>query len=97
MQEYPIILADNRATKICHVDAYRIEDVSECEEIGLSDMLETGIICIEWPEICADWLPNDALHITLDISGNARKAELLWPNREADLKTIETIFNGISS
>ena len=71
-----------------HMDAYRIEDASECEEVGLGEMLEQGIVCIEWPEICADWLPKDALNLKIDLENNERSVALSGHHREQAIEQI---------
>ena len=58
---------------ISHFDLYRIEDASELEEIGLIHATQNDITLIEWPEIAADKLPNDAIHIYITEFENGRK------------------------
>lgn len=48
---------------ISHFDLYRIEDASELEEIGLMHAIENDITLIEWPEIAADRLPSNTIHV----------------------------------
>lgn len=85
VQEYPVYLPDNQATILYHMDAYRLEQASECHEIGLPEMLNSGILCIEWPEICADWLPKDRINLTITIEGGRRFAIVETSNRELPL------------
>lgn len=40
-----------KQAKIFHLDLYRINDVNELHEIGFYDILNSGIVLIEWPEI----------------------------------------------
>ncbi len=47
-----------------HLDLYRLNDPSELEELGLDDMLDTGVVLIEWPEKAEGWLPADRLRVT---------------------------------
>ena len=58
---------------ISHFDLYRIEDPSELTEIGLQHAMAGDITLIEWPEIAADMLPPDTVHITITGHGNGRK------------------------
>lgn len=58
---------------ISHFDLYRIEDASELAEIGLAHALENDITLIEWPEIAADLLPADAVHLYITAHGDGRK------------------------
>jgi tRNA threonylcarbamoyladenosine biosynthesis protein TsaE len=40
-----------RKCNINHLDLYRIQNYEELYEIGFSDILEDGIVLIEWPQI----------------------------------------------
>ena len=57
---------------ISHFDLYRINDKSELVEIGLPYALQNDITLIEWPEIAADILPPDTIHIYITGDGDAR-------------------------
>jgi tRNA threonylcarbamoyl adenosine modification protein YjeE len=48
-----------------HCDLYRLKHESELQEMGLDEVLGTGICLIEWPQIAEAYLPKDALSITL--------------------------------
>ena len=37
------------ALPVWHVDLYRISHPSEMEELGLTDILATGVLLVEWP------------------------------------------------
>ena len=41
----------NKSGKIVHMDLYRVEDISEINELGLFEYLDKNIVIIEWPEI----------------------------------------------
>lgn len=76
MQEYDAIV---RAvtTKLYHIDGYRLRDESEIPELGLEEMLESGIVAIEWPELFERYLPKNRLELTLELVDNGtRKATL---------------------
>ena len=57
---------------ISHFDLYRINDKSELVEIGLPYALQNDITLIEWPEIAADILPPDTIHIYITGDGDVR-------------------------
>lgn len=68
-----------------HYDLYRIEDASEMEELGLEEALDEGAALIEWPERAATHIPEDALHVRLEVIGeNSRRAMIRGPSRWAD-------------
>lgn len=41
---------ESPALLIAHVDLYRIDDPSELRELGLAEVLDEGILIVEWPE-----------------------------------------------
>ncbi|WP_150523738.1 tRNA (adenosine(37)-N6)-threonylcarbamoyltransferase complex ATPase subunit type 1 TsaE [Roseibium sediminis] len=51
--------------EVAHFDLYRLEEPEEVEELGLADCLEAGAALVEWPEMAAGFLPEDALWIQL--------------------------------
>lgn len=49
-----------------HLDVYRLERISEIDDIGVSELLDgNGVVLIEWGDAVAPALPNDYLEITL--------------------------------
>jgi tRNA threonylcarbamoyladenosine biosynthesis protein TsaE len=56
--------------KLYHADLYRLEDPMQVEELGLSDITEDGVLVIEWPER-GEWaLPQEALSIRFEVTGD---------------------------
>mgnify|MGYP005843981405 CR=1 FL=1 len=71
--------ADTAGTEIWHADLYRLGDVAEIEELGLSGALETAICLIEWPDRLGPLSPLGAMHLTLTPTGaQARNLDLRW-------------------
>lgn len=58
---------------ISHFDLYRVNDVSELTEIGLPYAMEHDITLVEWPEIAADLLPENTIHIYITEFEEGRK------------------------
>ncbi len=51
---------------IYHFDFYRINKVSEAEDIGAADYFDSGAICfIEWPEKIEELLPHDTVQVSI--------------------------------
>jgi tRNA threonylcarbamoyladenosine biosynthesis protein TsaE len=49
-----------------HIDLYRINTDAEMEEVGLGEVIGgRNIAVIEWAEKAAQWLPDEAIQITL--------------------------------
>ncbi|ANI89723.1 tRNA (N6-adenosine(37)-N6)-threonylcarbamoyltransferase complex ATPase TsaE [Arachidicoccus ginsenosidimutans] len=54
--------------KIYHMDWYRLEDEEEAVNAGVEDALQSGALClVEWSERAPLLLPDDALHLRIDI------------------------------
>ncbi|MBE6461694.1 MAG: tRNA (adenosine(37)-N6)-threonylcarbamoyltransferase complex ATPase subunit type 1 TsaE [Alphaproteobacteria bacterium] len=58
---------------ISHFDLYRIDDASELTEVGLEHAIANDITLIEWPEIAADVLPSDTIHVYITAYEDGRK------------------------
>ncbi len=57
---------------ISHFDLYRVSDASELTEIGLEHAIANDITLIEWPEIAANMLPPDTVHVYITGRENGR-------------------------
>ena len=69
------IINEYRSTKsgelIYHFDFYRINKISEVQDISVEDYLYCGNLClIEWPEIIEPLLPENSVRITMDEKEN---------------------------
>ncbi len=58
---------------ISHFDLYRVTDPSELVEIGLKHAIENDITLIEWPDVAGDMLPENTIHVFIDIHENGRR------------------------
>ena len=60
-----------------HFDWYRLESADELYELGMDEYLGgDGIAVVEWPEMCPDAVPENAVRIRLEAVGeNERKIE----------------------
>ena len=53
-----------------HIDAYRLNDERDFEDIGGQDILSSDNICIiEWSEKIKNLLPEDTITINIEITG----------------------------
>lgn len=65
-------------TKLVHLDAYRLENERQLEELLLEEFLTSPwVLAVEWPEKTGAWLPKDAWHLTLSIVEGDRHRLLL--------------------
>ncbi len=52
-----------------HFDFYRITKTEEALDIGFYDYIDSGCLCImEWPENIGDILPDETLHVTIEVN-----------------------------
>jgi tRNA threonylcarbamoyladenosine biosynthesis protein TsaE len=66
-------------TNLLHLDAYRLENAHQVEDLLLSDfMISPWCLAVEWPEKVAEWLPPDTLHVELGIAAEERHTLKLW-------------------
>lgn len=55
---------------IFHIDLYRIKDEQEAVNAGIEDCLYSGNICfVEWPQKAPSILPENTVHIHIDVTG----------------------------
>jgi tRNA threonylcarbamoyladenosine biosynthesis protein TsaE len=66
---------DELPVPVWHVDLYRLDNPSEADALGLFET--DAALLIEWPERLGSRLPSDALHLTLEGSGDAPRG-LTW-------------------
>ena len=82
---------------INHLDAYRVEQLAEAEDLALPELLEDGVTLIEWGDNLTPVLPLDRLEvrIVLGDGDDDRRLELTgvgpaWAARWADLDAALT-------
>lgn len=67
-----------------HVDLFRLRDEGELLDLGLLDMIESGITIIEWPELAENLLPYKTLSLYFHFDGKKR-----WVNIIPDAKHVQ--------
>ena len=75
---YTLVETYHLATLTCvHVDLYRLQSLTEVDELGLRDLTGPGsLLMVEWPEKGGAALPPADLNVTLGYAGAARRAGL---------------------
>jgi tRNA threonylcarbamoyladenosine biosynthesis protein TsaE len=63
---------DDLEPPVWHVDLYRIEDVSEIEELGL-DSAADAVLLVEWPERAGSEAWPEALRLSLDFAHDGER------------------------
>jgi tRNA threonylcarbamoyladenosine biosynthesis protein TsaE len=60
--------------EIYHLDLYRLKNKQEALDIGIEEYLYEDRYCfIEWPEVISDSLPDDLVHISIELLENSRR------------------------
>ncbi len=64
-----LLEGDQYFDQLIHIDAYRIEDISEVGPLRFEELFKTPrtLICLEWPEKIADILPAEKVVVTISI------------------------------
>jgi tRNA threonylcarbamoyladenosine biosynthesis protein TsaE len=55
---------------LVHVDFYRIRSAAELPELGMEEAYDRAATAIEWAERFPEWLPEDTLHLTLEVEAD---------------------------
>ena len=69
------------ALPLFHFDMYRLQSPDELFEIGWDDYLQRGgIIAVEWSENAGDYLPGDAVRVSIQKTGeHSRRIDITLP------------------
>ena len=73
-----LIMLKYRGNKyhLFHIDLYRIDNWEELVPLGIFEVMEKGIVAIEWAEKAKEILPTTRFEITLDFSNGKRIIEM---------------------
>ncbi|MDP2630496.1 MAG: tRNA (adenosine(37)-N6)-threonylcarbamoyltransferase complex ATPase subunit type 1 TsaE [Candidatus Uhrbacteria bacterium] len=72
MKLYTLPVSTNGITRLCHIDAYRLESSDELEAIGAQEYIGSPdtLSLIEWPEKVQGSVPKNAIWISFELGGN---------------------------
>ena len=60
--------------RLYHIDAYRIRGADDLAALGCDEFFDgDGAAVVEWADRVADVLPDDHLHIEIDITGESSR------------------------
>ena len=69
---YTIVNEHRARASLFHFDMYRIESEDDLVSIGFDDyLLRDGYIIAEWSENVEDFIPSDAIYVTISRSENS--------------------------
>lgn len=86
---------EGRAMKLYHFDLYRLEGEDALYEMGLDEFIPArdGASLIEWPQMAAEAMPEDALSIEMKYAEDGMAREItLTPMGAFDVSRIDEIM-----
>lgn len=86
INEYTYLDESRQLQIIHHIDLYRLRSVDEAIRAGVEDCLDApGICLIEWPELITSLLPDDTIHVYLEMLADKKRRLQITPAREVFL------------
>lgn len=76
-------------TRLVHMDAYRLEGLTEAEQLDLDDLMQQGPLVVEWAPHIAAALPSERLQLRLNAVDVNRRHILLEPFGERYLRLVQ--------
>ena len=71
---FTICVPHHGRIKLLHLDAYRIKDGSEVDELALDEELEDGsAVIVEWAELIERYLPDIDVMITIEVASETQR------------------------
>ena len=72
INEYPVDSTEVEA--LYHIDLYRLGDISELDELGLTDILgQKAVVVIEWADKFGDNMWEEILRVKFEIEGESSR------------------------
>ncbi len=59
-----------------HLDLYRMKEEDELMDLGIFDIIESGVTVIEWPQIAENLLPYKTLSLFFEYDGKKRSVKI---------------------
>lgn len=80
-----------------HVDAYRISDLVEVDDLALDDWIEDGgVVVVEWFERVASALPPRDLTVEIEIADEDGRQVTLTPHSETGRTVVRQLRESLS-
>ena len=84
--------------KMLHLDAYRIKDGSEVDELALDEELEDGaVVLVEWADLIQEYLPEMDLVITLQADSEHQRRLQMEAQTNAGEALIQAVTASLGS
>jgi len=79
--------------KLSHLDAYRLLDALEADDLDLDLMMDNGPFVVEWPERIRAALPARHLWVDLTWQDDQQRGLLFTPTGERYINLVEALKN----
>jgi tRNA threonylcarbamoyladenosine biosynthesis protein TsaE len=76
---------------LSHLDAYRLENWTEAEDLDLLPLMESGPVVVEWPERIIEVLPQEHLSIAMRWLADDERGMILTASGKRYLKILAGI------
>lgn len=80
---------------INHLDAYRLENSAEAEELDVALMLEEGVLIVEWPERIKQALPSDGLWVEMRWMDDLQRAMVFSAHGERSTELLKAFWKHV--
>lgn len=81
--------------RLYHLDAYRLSGPAEAEDLDLDEMLESGVLVVEWCDRIQAALPRELLQVKLTYIGEYQRDLLVSGTGPRYQKVLSTLRKGI--
>lgn len=77
--------------RLYHLDAYRLNNALEAEDLDIDQMLATGVLVVEWPERIQPALPPECLWLRMTYVADEQRGLLFTPNGERYVRIVSDL------
>ena len=89
---FTICVPHHARVKLLHLDAYRIKDGSEVDELALDEELEDGsVVIVEWVELIESFLPVIDVMISIEATSETERRFMFEARTDAGRKLIDQL------
>jgi len=80
--------------EIWHSDLYRLSNLSEIDELGLTDAFETALCLVEWPDRLGRATPQSALSMSFQINENPDLRDIIISAADPKWDWLKPVLKG---
>jgi len=77
--------------QIYHLDAYRLQNAMEAEDIDIDLMINSGSFIVEWPERIIDALPEEHLWVNMTWLGDEQRGLVITPKGDRYIRIVDIL------